>query len=111
MKTRTLLNISKEQYNTIVFNLFMEWVANHPCSPEVLQLRLINKSLQNYFKHQLNIVETEFKRDLKDCQVNDLNTIKYYYTLVVSNMKNNYPSALLKNIKPPKSKHYDPRAN
>lgn len=111
MKTRALLNISQEQYDVIVFNLFFEWISHQTCSLEVLQLRLINKSLQNYFKHQLNIVESEFKRDIDESKVKDLETIQHYYTIVIASLKNYYPSALFKNVKQPQNKRYDKSTN
>lgn len=111
MKTRALLNISREQYDSIVFKLYYDWVCNQHCSPEELQLRLISKPLQNYFKHQLNTVENEFKKDLKQTNLQDVDTIRQYYSMIVNRLQDNYPKALLKSIKQPQNKSYDKTAN
>lgn len=110
MKIHKILDMSTEEYNQLRVDFYLKWVSNRSKSNLDLQQRLQNKSLQNYFKHHLNLLETQFKNEVYSYIDQDPKFIFNYYLMITDKLFNNYPSALFNAITN-KCTHYDNYAN
>ncbi|MDM1045907.1 hypothetical protein HX004_14200 [Myroides sp. 1354] len=99
MKIYEILQISKQHYDEVVLETYIDWCSGFNHSSKAFQLSLSSKALQNYFRKHYSDLEELFVKQIQSYKHLPAKDKNAFYADVTNAIFKNYPSALLPRLK------------